>query len=73
VSLCSWERHLMLFPIMEPSSLPIVVAQPDERHANITAAVLEWYDRHRTKAGHLDATRVDAVQLDMTDLILRTS
>jgi len=24
-----------------------VVAQPDERHANRTASVLEWYDRHR--------------------------
>jgi len=25
----------------------VVVAQPDERHANRTASVLEWYDRHR--------------------------
>jgi len=24
-----------------------VVAQPDERHANRTASVLEWYDRYR--------------------------
>jgi len=24
-----------------------VVAQPDERYANRTASVLEWYDRHR--------------------------
>jgi len=24
-----------------------VVAQPDERHANRAASVLEWYDRHR--------------------------
>jgi len=30
-----------------PCSLPIVVAQPDQRHANKTASVLEWYDRHR--------------------------
>jgi len=37
----------MLFPILRPSSLPIVVAQPDERHANKIASVLEWYDRHR--------------------------
>jgi len=37
----------MLFPILEPSSLPIVVAQPDESHANRTASVLEWYDRYR--------------------------
>jgi len=26
---------------------PVVVVQPDERHANRTASVLEWYDRHR--------------------------
>jgi len=25
-----------------------VVAQPDERHANKTASVLEWYNRIRT-------------------------
>jgi len=31
----------MLFPILGPSSLPVVVAQPDERHANRTAFVLE--------------------------------
>jgi len=39
----------MLFPTLEPSSLPVVVAQPDERHANRTASVLEWYDRHRAQ------------------------
>jgi len=43
----------MLFPIfwgqaVYPCSLPVVVAQPDERHANRAASVLEWYDsRHR--------------------------
>jgi len=37
----------MLFPILEPSNLPIVVVQPDKRHANRTAFVLEWYERHR--------------------------
>jgi len=37
----------MLFPTLGPSSLPVVVAQPDERHANRAASVLEWYDRHR--------------------------
>jgi len=37
----------MLFPILGPSSLSVVMAQPDERHANRTASVLEWYDRHR--------------------------
>jgi len=30
-----------------PSSLPVVVAQSDVRHANRTASTLEWYDRHR--------------------------
>jgi len=30
----------MLFLILEPSSLPVVVAQPDERHANRTVSVL---------------------------------
>jgi len=45
--LCPWERHFMLFPILGPSSLPVVVTQPDERHANKTASVLEWYIRHR--------------------------
>jgi len=33
----------MLFPTFGPSSLPALVAQLDERHANRTAAVLEWY------------------------------
>jgi len=28
------------------SNLPVVVDQSDERHANRTASVLEWYDRH---------------------------
>jgi len=37
----------MLFPTLGPSSIPVVVAQPDERHANRAASVLEWYDRHR--------------------------
>jgi len=35
----------MLFSTLELSSPPIVLAQPDERYANITASVLEWYDR----------------------------
>jgi len=25
------------------------MVQPDKRHANRTASVLEWYDRHRAK------------------------
>jgi len=47
VLLCPWERHLMLFSTLGQSSLPVMVDQPDERHANRTASVLEWYDRHR--------------------------
>jgi len=30
-----------------PSSLPVVVAQPDERYGDRTVSVLLWYDRHR--------------------------
>jgi len=37
----------MLFPTLGPSSLSVVVAQPDERHADRTGSVMEWYDRHR--------------------------
>jgi len=37
----------MLFTTLEPSSLPVVVAQSDERHANRAASVLEWYDRYK--------------------------
>jgi len=37
----------MLFSILGPNSLPVVVAQADEKHANKTASVLEWYDRPR--------------------------
>jgi len=40
----------MQFPILGPSSPLVVVAQPDERHANRTTSVLEWYDRHRLTA-----------------------
>jgi len=36
-----------------PSSLPAVVAQPDERHANRTAFVVKWYDRNRATVQHL--------------------
>jgi len=37
----------MLFPTLGPSSLPIVVVQPGERHANRIVSVLEWYERHK--------------------------
>jgi len=56
-SLYPWERHLMLFPTLGPSSLAVVVSQPDERHANRTASVLEWYDRHRAILQHLAQTK----------------
>jgi len=49
----------MLFPTLGPSSLPVVVAQPDERHANRTASVLEWYDRHRASSSNLDHLDLD--------------
>jgi len=45
--LCTLKRHLMLFPTLGPSSLSVVVAQPNEKHANRSASMLEWYDRHR--------------------------
>jgi len=32
--------HFRQFPTLGPSSLPVVVAQPDERHANRTASML---------------------------------
>jgi len=49
-ALCPWEKHLMLFPILGPAvsfKKTVEVVQPDERHANRTAFVLEWYDRYR--------------------------
>jgi len=44
----------MLFPTLGPSSLPVMVAQPDERHVNKAASVLEWYmtkTEHNTASG----------------------
>jgi len=42
----------MLFPILGPSSLPVLVAQSDERHANRTASVLECMtDTEHTTSG----------------------
>jgi len=43
----SLEKTLNAVSHLEPSSLPLVVAQPDERDANRTDLVLEWYDRQR--------------------------
>jgi len=41
--LCPWERYLMQLLTLGPSSLPVVVAQPNERHANRAASVLIFY------------------------------
>jgi len=45
----------MLTPTLGPSSLPVVVAQPDERQASRTAIVLEWL----TDTEHIAATASD--------------
>jgi len=34
--LCPFERDLMLFPTLGPSSLPVVLDQTNERHVNRT-------------------------------------
>jgi len=48
----------MLFPTLEPCNLLVVVALPDERHANRTASVLvEWYDRTQSIVQHLFQTK----------------
>jgi len=41
------EKQFILPPILGLTSLPIVLARPDERHVNRTTFVMEWYDRHR--------------------------
>jgi len=46
---CVVGKDTLLFSTLEPRSLPVVVAQADERHANRTASVLEWYDKHRVE------------------------
>jgi len=38
----------MVFPTLGPSSLPVVVAQPDENMQTEQLLWWEWYDRHRT-------------------------
>jgi len=47
----------MLLPTLGPSSLPVVVAQPGERHANRAAFMLEWYDSHGALVQHLAQTK----------------
>jgi len=32
----------MLFPTLGPNSLPVVMAQPDEKHANTVKQLLCW-------------------------------
>jgi len=39
----------LLLVYLGPSSLPVVVAQPDERPANGTASVLDWHDMTDTE------------------------
>jgi len=50
----------MLFPILGPKSIPVVVAQPDERLPSKTAPVfpLERYDRseHTTSGSNEEAS-----------------
>jgi len=58
---CALEKDLMLFPVLGSSSLLVVVVQPDERHANRTASVLEWYDRHKSTQ-HLVQSKKDAAK-----------
>jgi len=48
--MCTLERHVMQFPILGLSSLPVAAAQPDERHANRRASVPERYDRHKARS-----------------------
>jgi len=43
---CPWEGHLKLYLFLWPTAYQ-PVAQPDKRHTNRAASVLEWYDRHR--------------------------
>jgi len=40
----------------------LVEAQPDERHANRTVSVLEWYDRHRAYGATSDSNEEVLVQ-----------
>jgi len=47
----------MLFPILGQSSLPVVVAQPDERYANRTASVLMTDTEHTTSGSHEKVVR----------------
>jgi len=63
---------LMLFPTLGPSSLPVVVAQPDERHANRIASVLAWYDRHKAIVQHLVQTKKSCNNAIVSDGCLKS-
>jgi len=43
----------MLFPILGPGNVPVLVAQSEERHANRTVSVLEWYEWQTQSIQHL--------------------
>jgi len=46
----SFGKTLNAVSHFEAKRSTVVVAQPNERHANRTASVLEWYDRHSAYA-----------------------
>jgi len=56
-----WERHLMLFPTLGPSKLPIVVAQPNERHVNRKAS--DWSGMANTELGTTSGSNEEVVVL----------
>jgi len=59
----------MLIPTMGLSSLPVVVTQPDERHANTTASVLAWYDKpEQSVVQHLVQTKKKIVMNRRTSI-----
>jgi len=51
----------MIFPILGPSSLPVVVAQPDERHANRIASVLEKKETIKAAEIHKSVSETNTV------------
>jgi len=54
----------MLFPILWPSNLPAVVAQPDERHANRTASVQSGMtDTEHTTFGSNEEEAFDLIMI----------
>jgi len=43
----------MQFPTLGPSSLPVVVAQPDERHANRAASLAQTKKKKEEEPSYL--------------------